>query len=166
MNSAAVLSVGINAVNLLLNSGSSQSIFSIINQFQLLLLFPLLQVFLSNRVIKFYKDLNWTLGSFDLINSERFESLPYFSDIKDHLSEEQENPYLLIIGISDKSSFINLTSILTVLLALILLNILLWFTLCLFKISKKSPKNCLFTVLKSTLANFTFNIYIRTLIES
>ena len=95
-------------VSTVIGGGSSQGIFSSVNQFQLLLIFPLFKFYLPLTIISFYQSLDWTLLSFDFI---KFQEIEPFDKIYGEFESVQEDEYLNIIGIQQSSSLLNIFSV-------------------------------------------------------
>ena len=111
--------VALSSVSLILAGGSSQGLFSAINMFQLLLLFPLFRFFIPKVIVKFYESLDWTMLSFSFIS---LNEVPVLSEVWESFEEEQEDVYLNIIGIEQKSSLLSIFSCLCLLLLLVIFH--------------------------------------------
>ena len=68
----------LSSASLILVGGSSQGLFSAVNMFQILLLFPLFRLFLPTIIMKFYESLDWTLFSFNFIS---FGQIPVINEV-------------------------------------------------------------------------------------
>ena len=99
--------IALSSVSLILAGGSSQGLFSAVNMFQLLLLFPLFRFFIPKVLIKFYESLDWTVLSFSFIS---LSEVPVLSEAWKSFEDEQEDVYLNIIGIEQKSSLLSIFS--------------------------------------------------------
>jgi hypothetical protein len=109
----------VNALTIVLSAGSSQSLFSATNQLQLMLLLPLFRVYMPKPIFDFYKELSWTLMSFDFL---KVDIWPGIKIVSKSFSKEQSDPYLNLIGISDCSSIMNIMQFMFLFAILFLLH--------------------------------------------
>ena len=104
----------------LLSMSSPIGIFSMINQYQLLLLLLVWGVYISDGVNNLITGMKIALANFDFINIENFF---IFKDIYKYLSFEQTNESLNKIGISSGSTLINMIKLFFIFLMIILMNL-------------------------------------------
>ena len=105
--SLVVLSMGLNTISQMLNNFSNGSIFSLINEVQLILLLPILPNYMSDEVKSFIASLNYCLFSFDFININ-FEK--NFQNQNISLDYNQPGSYLNQINLNSGSGFVNIQS--------------------------------------------------------
>ncbi|CAI2386932.1 unnamed protein product [Moneuplotes crassus] len=159
--SVMATSVASSSATILVSAGSSQSVFSAVNQFQLLLLFPLLRLHLPELVVNFYGDLNWSMGSVEFIS---LDDIPYANELWSPLSAEQTDEILNIVGIQNKSTFINILSVFCILVIVVAFHLLF---LVLYLITRKQDSdNKLASWIEKKYKNFVFNVYIRMILET
>jgi cysteine-rich repeat protein len=151
----------VNALTIVLSVGSSQSLFSSANQLQLMLLLPLFRVYMPKPIVDFYKELSWTLLSFDFL---KVDIWPGVQIVSKTFSKEQSDPYLNLIGISDFSSMMNVMQCMLLIAMLFLLHafVSLWY------LAVKDKANPTWTqkLIKNLFKAMTFNIYARIIIEA
>lgn len=149
-----------NSISVLMSAGSSQSIFSAMNLIQLMLLFPLLRFYLPELVIEFYKGLEWTMMSFDFIS---VQNVPYISKIWNYFENKQKDEYLGFVGIEHQSSLLNLFQWILILLIVISLHIFI--ALIHWEVRQDENPGWISKLVKKFFRMFTFEIYIRTVVE-
>lgn len=91
---------------------SPQGAFSIINQFQMTLLIPMIDDYLPADVEKFILGMSFTLFSLDFIP---IENIPIVAEIREALDYDQDNSYMKDLGMKSGSAFINQLKLLFVL---------------------------------------------------
>lgn len=104
----AITSLGLNSVVSVVGGGSTTSIFSVMNQFQILLLFPLLDVYLSSPVLEFYNNINWAVGSLDIVD---YEKMNFNNSLTAPFLESQEDENLKILGLEYESTLANMITV-------------------------------------------------------
>ena len=97
-----------------MSMSSPQSAFSIINQFQLLILLPLIGTYLPDDIVLFLSGMDFTLFSFSFIPIDKLLS---FAD------SNPESSYLEQIGLKYKSSLLNNISLGISILAFVVIHI-------------------------------------------
>jgi hypothetical protein len=112
----------VNALTIVLSAGSSQSLFSSANQLQLMLLLPLFRLYMPKPIVDFYRELSWTLMSFNFLKVNFWPGVQFVSK---SFSKEQSDPYLNLIGISDYSSIMNVMQCMLLIAILFLLHALI-----------------------------------------
>ena len=152
-----MVGVFFNSLSLFSNIGSFQSILSVANNLQLLLLLPLFKTHMPKPVIDFYKGISWAMFSFDFID---IKSIYEFSSF----SKQQTDPYLFLIGVQDMSLIVNLTSLMMLMALIVCLHVVL--VICYKKWKDREELN---KVQKLTIKLFkmlTFNFYVRSSLQT
>lgn len=146
------------APTLIAGVSSSAGFFSLINQFQMYLLLPIL-VYCDQNVVQFVTGMEISLFSFDFIP---IKDIPIFSQAVDFLSVEQDNEYFEEIGIESKSALVS--NLQLVLVMGFIVGVHLLFTPIYFHYLEGEGFWHTFRI--KLMSMFTFTIYIRMLVES
>ena len=149
-----------NIVSMLVSLGSIQSLFSSANQLQLLMMLPLFRIYMPKAVIGFYFKIGWAMFGLDFL---KFDIWPGYNTVSSTFSTTQSDQYLYLIGIEDSSSLMNSLSMFILLVWLFLLHPLMY---CMYwwVEDKATPNRCHRVIIKAYKL-FTFNVYVRTLIQ-
>ena len=94
----------VNAPSILFGVSSTTGFFSMVNQFQMFLLLPLLGGFIHERVLHFIKNMEFVSFSFSFIPINKVPILNYIIKI---FPDEQESLYLKELGFEYASSIVN-----------------------------------------------------------
>ena len=94
-----------------------------VNQYQALLLIPLLDLYIPKSIRDFIVGNDATMFSFSSLSSQ---DVSFISSMNNDLGGEQTNEYLKEIGITSHSVIINYMNLIIVYLALILSHLSLW----------------------------------------
>ena len=119
-----LLSSFANLVGWILSSGSIQSIFSLINKVQLILLLPMIPQSMSNSVVNFIASLNFSLLNFGFLLNSNSSGVGSISNG----SYSQSNSYLAKINLVSGSGLININGTILIFIILVLSNILILVT--------------------------------------
>jgi cysteine-rich repeat protein len=151
----------VNFLTILLSVGSSQSLFSGTNQLQLMLLLPLFRLYMPKPIVDFYRELSWTLMSFDFLKVDFWPGVQFVSK---SFSKEQSDPYLNLIGISNYSSIMNVMQCMLLIAMFLLIHAFISF----WYLAVKGKTNLTWTqkLIKNLFRAMTFNIYVRIIIEA
>ena len=95
----------------LLSMSSNNSIWSIINQYQLFLLLPLMGAYMSDDVIKFITGQDFTILPFSFNQVSKKSAFK----LTKYLKCDQDNQYLNDIGFESCSALINITPMVLIL---------------------------------------------------
>ena len=124
VTAVAAISLGLSILSSVFGGSSPQSMFSVLNQLQIFLLFPLLNFYLSKAVLDFYESLTWALGSIGFADLVGFNKDNFNRKIFKPFLEEQDDEKLKILGIEYKSTLTNLLPVFSMVLLLILYKII------------------------------------------
>ncbi|CAI2379856.1 unnamed protein product [Moneuplotes crassus] len=144
----------------LLSLSSVNSIFSTMNSLQLAILMPAVPEYFPQKVSDLINGMGFSTFSFDFMS---LRSIPFVEAVSNWISYPQTNEYLLTLGMSSGSSLVNLLSILG---TIILICITHFCITILYKCGSKSESKRCTKMCKKLFRYFTFNIYIRILIQS
>ncbi|CAI2380855.1 unnamed protein product [Moneuplotes crassus] len=143
-----------------LSLSSINSVFSLMNGMQLILLLPMVPGYLSPVVEAYLNGISFSMLSFDFIN---IKDLGFISDISGSLSYPQTDDYLNDLGLRSTSSIANN---LTLLLIVILFGSI-HLGICIMSKCTKFPNHRKWKSFIDKLYKFfTFNIYIRLFIQA
>ena len=134
-----------------------------INQYQALMLIPLLDLYLPKTVRDFIVGNGATLFSFSFL---RFQDISFISSINNDLGGDQTNEYLDEIGITSNSVIINHMNLLLVYLIIFIIHMSIWLIARLIRLKLKSKESKCNKIMSKILDAFTFGVYVRLLIES
>ena len=143
-----------------INQTNSQSIFSMLNQIQLIVLIPMIGAFVPLDVIQIITGLNFSLFNFDFINWSSFTSSQSFIS---RISYDQPDTYLQLLSIDDGSAIINIYSSIGVSLIIPLFH-LLFCILYWFWINVDNTNKCK-KIVSKFLEWVCFGWYIRYIME-
>ena len=144
----------INTIAVLTSGYSSGSMFTMINQIQLIMLLPMLPNFMNEDVRVFIVSLNFWLFNFKFIGFD-----PKDISIGLQLDYEQPDKYLSEIKISSGSGIINILSNLCGVALMILLQI--WLLIWSYLLKKLKVDNWFSKFINKAYANMTFGWYIQ-----
>ena len=117
----AVISTSVSFGCSLSGLSSSQGMFSLINQFQMYLLLPLVGADIHENVITFIEGMDIGLLNFPFIKADQIK---YIKIVPEYLYAPQNNDYLISIGVISKSAFVNNTQILIIIGGILIIHIL------------------------------------------
>jgi hypothetical protein len=155
------IGVGASIVSAALTTTSPQGAFSMINQFQMLLLLPLIGAYIPLEVIYFIVGMDFALFSFDFIP---YTEAPGISHLALFLNVDQRNEYLQTIGFKSESSLMNNMSILFTIILTILLHGVIY--LCYRRVKDLSDPKWYHRLTTKTFEGFTLSVYIRMILEA
>ena len=104
----------------LISMSSPIGIFSMINQFQLLLLLLWTGAYISDEVSSFIKGMSFTMLNFSFL---KLENISFLKQPLNYLSFPQDNISLDNIGLKTGNTFINIYKLLLMLVLLIILHL-------------------------------------------
>jgi hypothetical protein len=161
--SQAMLGIGVGAsiISAALTTSSPQAAFSMINQFQMLLLLPLIGAYIPLEIIHFIVGMDFALFSFDFIP---FTEAPGISHLASFLNVGQRNEYLETIGLESESSLMNNMSILLTIILTILLHGVIY--LCYRRVKDVSDPKWYHQLTTKTFEAFNLSVYIRMILEA
>ena len=133
------------------------------NQYQALLLIPLLNLHIPKNVRDFIIGNDITLFSFSFLD---VNDISFITDLNYDLGNYQDNEYLKEIGIQSNSVIINHLSLIIVYLAVFLLHLMIWLLAGWIKSKSVNNESKCNKFMSKVLRAFTFGIYIRFLLES
>ena len=153
--------VGSAAFVSLLTMSSPQSMWFMVNQFQLLVLLPLTGAFIPQDLVDFFSGMSFVNFNFDFIP---VVEVPPFSYLKERLGFDHSDSYLKDLGVNSGSTLVNTLSLIFMLFVYTIFHLL---TLIYYTWAKKRPEQSKSRkVAIKLLEAFTLAIYIRTLIQS
>ena len=117
---AAGVGASVSAGTSLISMSSPIGIFSMINQFQLLLLLLWTGAYISDEVSSFIKGMSFTMLNFSFL---KLENISFLKESLNYLSFPQNNLNLDNIGLSSGNTFINIYKLLLMLALLIILHL-------------------------------------------
>ncbi|CAI2380929.1 unnamed protein product [Moneuplotes crassus] len=158
----AFMGVGmiIAAASSALSFTSINSIFCMMNSLQLVILLPLVPEYFSIKVMDFLDGMGFAMLSFDFI---QLEDIPFVKTIKNWVEYPQTDEYLEDIGMSSGSSIVNYISFISFIILLVIGHICVYL---LIKCARRSEHEGCKKFFNKLFEFFTFNIYIRTFIQS
>lgn len=101
-------SISISIATCFVSMTSMNGIFSVVNQFQLFMLLPIIPEFFPDALLVFITGVDFTLISFDFI---RLNDAPFVQDLKKWVSFPQKDAYMNKIGLISGSSLLNYLSL-------------------------------------------------------
>ena len=152
--------VGLSIGSSLLSMSSPQGAFSMINQFQMLILIPMIGSYIPNDVVVFITGMDFALLSFDFIP---FEKIPLIGYIFEIFAYSQRFDYFSDIGLRSGSAFINQLKLMSIIFLTFLIH-LCWVPL--FIISNKMNSGIFKWIIDKLFKIMTFSIYIRCILEA
>lgn len=105
---------------------SPQAAFSIVNQLQLLLILPLIGTFMTNNVLLFIEGMDFASFNFGFMSPTK---ISYVEEKILDVTEAHDDEYLKKIGIEFKSTLFNQISLFQVVLLLITLHFIIFFSI-------------------------------------
>ena len=99
---------------------SPQGAFSLINQFQMFVLLPMIGAYMPIDVIDVITGMDFTMFSFDFIPLVK---IPFLTQMIDLIDYNQSNSYYQTIGLSSGSSLVNHLGVILVVLILLLVHL-------------------------------------------
>jgi hypothetical protein len=159
----AVVAIGV-AINVgasTVSMSSPQGAFSMLNQFQMFILLPMIGAYIPESIIKIITGMSFAMFSFSFIPVEK---IPLITDIFNFIDYDQSDDYFDRIGLTSGSAFLNHISLFLILGVLILyhLSLLPW---C--KATKNlSESSWTKWVIKKLFDMMTFSVYIRLFLEA
>jgi hypothetical protein len=155
------IGIGANVASAILTSSSPQGAFSMINQFQMLLLLPLIGAHIPFDIVQIIIGMDFTLFSFNFIPFAKTPGITVFASV---LDAEQRNEYLETIGLESESSFVNnLSIVFTVLLTLCAHGVVYFIYRRVIDVAEpKWYQKALIKVFEA----LTISVYIRTIMEA
>jgi hypothetical protein len=157
MGAAVVTSMGAS----ILSMSSPQGAFSIINQFQLFILLPLIGAYLPFTVINSITGMSIAMFSFSFIP---FDEIPMINTLFNVFDYDQSDDYFDTIGLTSGSAFLNHVALLIIIGIFVMLHfsILPW-----YKASRKSKDNrCIKWFMEKLFNTMTFCLYVRLILEA
>ena len=160
----AIMGIGVASMTAtsLFSLSSPQGMWSCFNEFQLLMLLLLTGAYFPKEIVNFLAGMDFTSFSFSFIPTVNlFNSLSLTNWINFDLNDD----YLKAIGMNSESALVNNISVVWTFLAIIIIH---WIYCIFHKILKKhfSEKPKLLKILNILMHIFTFNIYVRIMLES
>ena len=141
---------------------STQGAWASINQFQLYLLVPLLNIYIHPDILDFLSGFTFSFFSFSFFRVEEFEFIKFILSV---FSDKKSNNYLESIGIRYVNSFRNHAKIIFTLTIFIILHLMIFFPLHrLIKWIKS--ESFLSKIIEYILNLFMLTLYIRSLLEA
>jgi hypothetical protein len=102
-----VTSLGVSVISM----SSPQTMFSIINQFQMFILLPMIGAYMPPKVIQVLLGMNFSIFSFSFIPLEK---IPLISDLINFIDYDQNDEYFDSIGLTSGSAFLNIIALMLV----------------------------------------------------
>jgi hypothetical protein len=101
-----VLAVGVilSFATAITSMSSPQMAFSMLNQFQMYILLPIIGAYIPQRVIDVITGMSFIMFSFSFIP---FEKIPFIADLFTLIDYDQSDDYFDSIGLTSGSSFLN-----------------------------------------------------------
>jgi hypothetical protein len=152
--------VAIGGVVSLLSMSSPQAIWIMVNQFQLLMLLPLTDVYMPKEIEDYLSGMSFTSFNFDFLP---LSSIPKFKGIFEYFGFEQNDQYLQGMGIEYGSAFLNQISLFAMMCAFLLIHSII---MLLYNLVKHDDSTKKYKVMSKLVDIFTFAIYYRTLVEA
>jgi hypothetical protein len=151
-----VTSLGVSAISM----SSPQTIFSIINQFQMFILLPMIGAYMPPRVIQVLLGMNFSMFSFSFIPLEK---IPLISDLINFIDYDQNDEYFDSIGLTSGSAFLNSIALMLVfgLFALFYLSLLP----CYHSSKQLNEKNWFKIIVRIAFNMMTFSFYVIFVLE-
>jgi hypothetical protein len=104
----------------LMSMSSPQGAFSMINQFQLFILLPMIGTYIPESVIKVITGMSFVMFSFSFIP---FDEIPMINTLFNVFDYDQSDDYFDTIGLTSGSAFLNHISLLIIIAALVMLHL-------------------------------------------
>lgn len=142
-----------------LSSSSSQSVWSLINQFQLFLLLNLIGANLHQHVKDYLVGMEFSTFSFSFLS---FDSINFIDEFYNYFACEEEDEDYVLVGIEYTCTFINHLQFFLILLGTLCMHVIV---IMLYK-KYKLNKNLAGRTVNRTYKYFTFTVYVRMLLEA
>ena len=146
----------------LLFMSSPNTLFSIINQFQLFILLPLIPNYFPAKLTDLILGMDFALLSFDFIPTDW---IPFIKQVKKWIAYPQTDSYFNEIGLSSGSWIINYLPYMVFFIFLGLIHLLIFFLYKWLSNSSKCKCNIVSKFIKFIFIYFTLGIYIRIIME-
>jgi hypothetical protein len=104
----------------LMSMSSPHGAFSMINQFQLFILLPMIGIYISESVIKVITGMSIAMFSFSFIP---FDKIPMINTLFNVFDYDQSDDYFDNIGLTSGSAFLNHISLLIIIAAFVMLHL-------------------------------------------
>ena len=160
---SAYLGVSSNLVLTVFSSSTSSSSnsFGMINQIQLVIIFPLIGPYLPQKIYDYLKSMSTSLFNLNFLPTSNTESIISFKDVFDF---KQQNSYLYLLELKSGSAFVNILDLTTTVGFVIWIHIIL---LIIFTILHKLGRfNVVKKIISKILAMLTFGFYIGVWLET
>lgn len=145
------------------SKSSLQAVWSLINQFQLVLLLPLTGAYIPTSIIDYLSGLRFLNANFAFLRLQNIVIIDYLYDF---LSFEQTQEYLHDIDIDDGSTLINCLSLALLIFGVVFLHLMVGLLNIIANKEKRKWKKCCFLKFtKKLLETLTFSVYIRIYLE-
>jgi hypothetical protein len=153
--------VAISLCTAMLSMSSPQSIFSMINQFQMFILLPMIGAYIPPRVIQIFLGMNFSMFSFSFIP---LENTPLIGDLFNFIDYDQNDDYFDTIGLTSGSAFLNSLTLMLVfgLFALYHLSLLP----CYHSSKQLNEKNWFRIIVRIAFNMMTFSFYVIFVLET
>lgn len=162
-----VVGVSASAATSAMNASSPTSVWSIINQLQLLILFLLIDTYIPDDVRGFIEGQDFALFNFDFIPAT---DIPYINIPTEWMDFEQSDVNLAMVGVKSRSTFTNMFSLLLTVISLFIIHILVkLMPKCRSNqddVSRSRAKKTLSLLRVKLLYWFMYVIYIRMVLEA
>jgi len=113
------VAVGVSFSTAIVKSVSPQSAFTIVNQFQLYILLPMIGAHIPEKVLSFIEGMSFTMFSFSFIP---YDSIPLSSEISSLLDYDQSDAYIDSIGMTSGSALINQLALISIYLVIFMIH--------------------------------------------
>ena len=143
-----------------LSMSSPQAVWIMGNQFQLLMLLPLTEVFVPKDIEDYFTGMSFL--SFDL-SFIPFSATPLINSVFSYFEFEQEDEYLQEIGMQYGSSILNQFSMIFMISLLMILHVTVILS---YRIIDKDESTRKYKILSKLMDLFLFTIYVRTFVEA
>ena len=140
---------------------SLQGVFSVINQFQLFILLPMIGAYFPPKIIDLITGMNFSLFSFSFIP---IKQIPFVNQVIRELDYDQGVDYYDEIGLTSGSALMNHLELLIFIIVIILLHVAM--LPCYFASRRLSTSNWVRRSLTATYNTMTLSAYVRILIQS
>ena len=143
------------------SSSSSSNSFGMINQIQLVIIFPLIGPYIPEKIYDYLKSMSTSLFNLNFLPTSNTESTISFKDLFDF---KQQNSYLYLLELKSGSAFVNILDLTTTVGFVIWIHIIL---LIIFAVLHKLGR---FSVVKKVILKIlemlTFGFYIGVWLET
>jgi len=145
----------------ILSMSSPNSLFSLFNQFQLMILLPMIPKYFPGKLTDFILGMDFALFSFDFIP---YDWIPFLNVIKEWISYPQSDEYYNTLGMNSNSWIVNYLPSIAFILLLSLAHLIIGWIY--YWVKNHSEANKWYKVMNVIFTYFTFNIYIRLFMET